>query len=158
MSYEKYYHAVVKAPFGAVGIVMVNDYLTKVELLVTDSRPISCETPLAAAVAAKIKDYFQNPAEPLNIQLKIAGSDFQQRVWMRLLQIPPGNTQTYGQMATLLNSSARAVGNAYRSNPCPLVIPCHRVVSKTGLVGFFGQGAGPKLEIKRWLLTHEGWL
>ena len=92
--YGKNYHAVVKTPFGAVGIVMVDDYLTKVELLVTDSRPISCKTPLAAAVAAKIKDYFQNLAEPLKILLKIAGSDFQQRVWMRLLQIPPGYIHT----------------------------------------------------------------
>ncbi len=92
------------------------------------------------------------------MKLKTGGTDFQQNVWKRLLQIPLGSTATYGQLADELNSSPRAVGNACRGNPCPLVIPCHRVVGKSGLGGFSGQVSGPKLAIKRWLLTHEGWL
>ena len=50
----------------------------------------------------------------------------------------------------------RAVGQACRANPCPIVVPCHRVVAVKGLGGFAGDRDGRKLAIKRWLLRHEG--
>lgn len=152
------YQAVVDAPFGSIGIRMVDGHVINIDLLTLRLKPISCIDGPAAGIVQMIKHYLHNPATALNTKLKINGTDFQQRVWRRLQQIPIGSTETYGQLADELNSSARAVGNACRSNPCPLVIPCHRVVSKSGLGGFSGQLSGPKLEIKRWLLTHEGWL
>jgi methylated-DNA-[protein]-cysteine S-methyltransferase len=69
--------------------------------------------------------------------------------------IPCGQTRTYGEMAAQIGSSAQAVGQACGSNPVPVVIPCHRVVSKLGLGGFMRHAEGEALDIKRWLLAHE---
>ena len=94
--------------------------------------------------------YFQQAKEQLD------GTPFQRRVWQVLQKIPSGSTMTYGEVAQQIGSGARAVGNACRANPCPLIVPCHRVVGVDGLGGFSGERGGEKLEIKRWLLQHEG--
>jgi len=153
------YQSVVYAPFGSVGIVLQQGCLRKIDLLWTrDPGVFAQDDGAEPGVARKIRRYLQDPSVDLTTPLAIRGSEFQHRVWRCLRQIPVGETRTYGELAEVLHSSARAVGNACRSNPCPLVIPCHRVVGKAGLGGFSGQTSGPGLEIKRWLLSHEGWL
>ena len=74
--------------------------------------------------------------------------------------IPCGHVLTYGEIAAQLGSSPRAVGQACGNNPIPIVIPCHRVVAKSGMGGFMHHNGGFALDIKRWLLAHEGgdWL
>jgi methylated-DNA-[protein]-cysteine S-methyltransferase len=109
-------------------------------------------------VIQAIQAYLEDPSFRFCFEPLLEGTAFQQRVWHELLQIPLGHTLTYGQLARQLGSSPRAIGNACRANPCPLVVPCHRVVGKTGLGGFAGKNSGPKLQIKRWLLMHEGGL
>jgi methylated-DNA-[protein]-cysteine S-methyltransferase len=104
-----------------------------------------------------LRDYFANGQTLINLPLDLRGTDFQRRVWQALLQIPPGQTRSYGQLAQQLGSSARAVGNACRANPCPIVVPCHRVLARNGLGGYAGETQeGEQLQIKRWLLRHEG--
>jgi methylated-DNA-[protein]-cysteine S-methyltransferase len=107
---------------------------------------------LAAPVAA----YFDDPSRHIALPTRCRGTDFQRRVWQAIAAIPPGATRTYGELAQALGSAARAVGGACRANPCPLVVPCHRVVARTGLGGFAGDRDGRLLEIKRRLLAHEG--
>jgi methylated-DNA-[protein]-cysteine S-methyltransferase len=58
-------------------------------------------------------------------------------------------------LAAGLKSAAQAVGQACGANPIPIIIPCHRVVGKTGLGGFMRHASGDPLDIKRWLLAHE---
>ena len=70
--------------------------------------------------------------------------------------IPRGQTRQYGELAAQIGSSARAVGQACGNNPIPVVIPCHRVVGKSGMGGFMHHSGGYALDIKRWLLAHEG--
>jgi methylated-DNA-[protein]-cysteine S-methyltransferase len=82
-------------------------------------------------------------------------SGFQRRVLQTLYaEIGFGHTVTYGDLATMAGrpEAARAVGVAMATNPIPIVVPCHRVVASGGALGGFGGG----LEMKRWLLTHEG--
>lgn len=62
---------------------------------------------------------------------------------------------TYGEVAKIVGTSPRIVGNACRRNPIPLIIPCHRVLAKAGLGGYFGVDHEHFLQIKRWLLAHE---
>jgi methylated-DNA-[protein]-cysteine S-methyltransferase len=100
--------------------------------------------------------YFKNSDHRFGLPLRLCGTGFQQRVWKELRKIPAGSVMTYGELADKLRTSARAVGNACRSNPCPIVIPCHRVVSVNGLGGYGGHTTGPVAERKRWLLRHEG--
>ena len=86
-----------------------------------------------------------------------AGTDFQQAVWKLLLEIPYGETSTYGAIASRLVSvgrkaSAQAVGGAVGHNPISLLIPCHRVLGSDGsLIGYAGG-----IEKKRALLELEG--
>ena len=83
------------------------------------------------------------------------GTDFQLKVWHQLTAIPYGDTVTYGEVSDTLNSSARAVGGACRRNPIPVIVPCHRVTSATGIGGFSGRVVGKFIERKQWLLQHE---
>ncbi|KAM5241595.1 methylated-DNA--protein-cysteine methyltransferase isoform 1-T6 [Hipposideros larvatus] len=77
-----------------------------------------------------------------------------QVLWTLLKAVRFGDVVTYQQLAALAGSpkAARAVGGAMRSNPVPILIPCHRVVLSTGAIGNYSGGAA----IKRWLLAHEG--
>ena len=81
------------------------------------------------------------------------GTPFQQRVWQALLEIPYGETRTYGQVAEQVGMprAARAVGQAVGRNPLPIIVPCHRVVASDGLGGF-----GSCLSTKIRLLALEG--
>ena len=62
---------------------------------------------------------------------------------------------TYGELADRLDSGARAVGNACRHNPVSIIVPCHRVVSASGLGGYSGKTDGREINRKKWLLGHE---
>lgn len=85
----------------------------------------------------------------------LKATDFQKRVWAELLKIPPGQTVTYSELANKLNSHPRAIGQACRSNPLPVTIPCHRVVGKNNLGGYFGHTQGELLDKKKKLLESE---
>ena len=108
--------------------------------------------------AELLQRYLADSHTHIPLQIPIVGTVFQRRVWRALQRIPVGEVRTYGELATELGSCARAVAQACRANPLPILIPCHRVVSASGLGGYMGQSDGPLLEIKRWLLHHEGYV
>ena len=107
------------------------------------------------AIAQQLCDYNQQAHNDWLLDLSDKGTSFQRKVWRYLQTIPMGTTQSYGEVAKALNSSARAVGNACRANPFLLVVPCHRVVKKTGIGGFGGKIDGDAVAIKQRLLAHE---
>ena len=83
------------------------------------------------------------------------GSEFQEKVWRTLLEIPVGQVRSYREIADLLGQpkAAQAVGNANGQNPILLRIPCHRVIGSNGMMtGYAGE-----LWRKEWLLRHEGY-
>ncbi|MGE4351121.1 MAG: methylated-DNA--[protein]-cysteine S-methyltransferase [Bdellovibrionales bacterium] len=82
----------------------------------------------------------------------LVGTDFQHRVWAALLDIPAGETVTYGELAARIGKpkAARSVGTALGANPVPVIVPCHRVIGANGLGGF-SSGIG----IKKRLLEAE---
>ena len=90
--------------------------------------------------------------DPEALLLSPSGTAFQQTVWQQLLQIPYGETMTYGNLAQRIGcGSARAVGGAVGRNPISIIIPCHRVVGADGSLTGYAGGT----EYKRWLLAHE---
>ncbi len=103
----------------------------------------------------ELQHYLNNPTESLTINLKKQGSVFRNKVWAEMCKIPVGQTLTYSALAKRIDSGARAVANACRDNPFPVIIPCHRVVSVSGLGGYMGQTSGRELEIKKKLLANE---
>lgn len=113
------------------------------------------ETRAPKAIRMALTDYFGGDLAALKtIEWRIAGTDFQRKVWMALPKITPGKTMSYGALAAKLGSpnAMRAVGHANGSNPISVVIPCHRLIAADGSLVKYGSG----LERKRWLLEHEG--
>lgn len=114
--------------------------------------------PILEQTAKWLDGYFAGIPQELEIPLAARGTPFQEAVWKLLLEIPFGETRTYGALARVLAAqmgkarmSAQAVGGAVGANPISILIPCHRVVGAGGkLTGYAGG-----LEKKQWLLTHE---
>jgi methylated-DNA-[protein]-cysteine S-methyltransferase len=116
------------------------------------------DDPLGWKVAEQLREYFAGTRRDFDLPLSPEGTEFRRRVWNALREIPYGQTRTYGQVADALECRApRAVGQANRHNPIPIVIPCHRVLAFNGIGGYAGQwDKGEGLDRKRWLLRHEG--
>lgn len=151
------YDACVKTPFANLGLCFQGKYLVGIDFIEKIESGVA-QTAEAGSTREQIDRYCQEQIPRLNfdIKLKTMGTVFQQKVWKALQQIPAGEVVTYGELAKQLKTSARAVGNACRRNPIPVVIPCHRVVSSSGIGGFAGSTKGRLLDIKKWLLNHEG--
>ena len=137
----------VETPIGTVHLAVEGDALCALRF----------EAPFAGvrertSASDQVRAYFDGDVRALErVALKPAGTPFQLRVWNALLQIPPGETRTYGQLARMLGTHPRAVGSANGANPVSLAIPCHRVVGFDGKLCGYAWGE----ERKRWLLAHE---
>jgi len=149
------YQAKLSAPFGMLGIRCDDEALTGIDFLHAGEQPQRATSALAENVCGQLLCYFENPDVEFLIRLKLTATPHRQKVWQAMLSIPRGETRSYGELATELHSSARAVGQACGANPIPIVIPCHRVVGRAGLGGFMHHASGDPVEIKRWLLAHE---
>jgi methylated-DNA-[protein]-cysteine S-methyltransferase len=103
----------------------------------------------------QFKQYWLNTGIGIHIKLLKQGSPYRHKVLAELCKIPFGETLTYSALARKIGSSARAVGNACRDNPYPVIIPCHRVVSVSGRGGYCGQTEGDFMTIKDNLLDYE---
>jgi len=146
--------AMVDTPVGAIAIAWREGLVTGVDLE-PNAMDVGSER-LPAFIAEGLDAYFRDGSVRLDLPVALQGTPFQGRVWQVLQSILPGRTVSYGALARRLGTSARAVGGACRANPCPILVPCHRVVAATGLGGFAGDISGRKLEVKRRLLRHEG--
>jgi methylated-DNA-[protein]-cysteine S-methyltransferase len=152
------FSAIVAAPFGAIGIRAEAGVLRELVYLPSSYREKEPVDPLSEQAAKQLERYFSEPDFKFDLPLAKAGTAFQQKVWNVISAIPRGDVLTYGEVARIIQSAPRAVGQACGANWFPLVIPCHRVTATGGLGGFANQddAAGFHLGVKRWLLTHEG--
>lgn len=109
---------------------------------------------LGRRLEGELKEYFEGTLREFRTPLVAPGSEFQQRVWTALRDIPYGSTRSYAAQAEMIGSpgAVRAVGRANGDNRIAIVIPCHRVVGSDGALTGYGGG----LWRKRWLLHHEG--
>lgn len=101
----------------------------------------------------QIDEYFQGKRSVFDLNLKAEGTEFQQKVWKSLIDVPYGETACYGDIAVAVgnNKASRAVGGANNKNKIAIIIPCHRIVGADGsLTGYAGG-----LWRKEWLLKHE---
>jgi methylated-DNA-[protein]-cysteine S-methyltransferase len=113
------------------------------------------ESPVLAAATEQLDQYFNGQRPTFDLPLDYHGTEFQNRVWRALQDIPYGTTTTYGALARALGwegaHTARAVGAAVGATPIPIVIPCHRVIGADGSLTGYGGG----LQRKRSLLELE---
>ncbi|MDR0230227.1 MAG: methylated-DNA--[protein]-cysteine S-methyltransferase [Flavobacteriaceae bacterium] len=103
----------------------------------------------------KVSEVFNRQGDLSEIKLHLKGTPFQLKVWEALLKIPEGRLTTYGQLAVQLDNAgaSRAVGTAIGRNPVAVLIPCHRVIQQTGLLGGYMWGPERKQLIVGWELT-----
>jgi len=156
-------HIVIDSPVGPLTIVAEEGQIRCLYMDLQRHRPHESDlgepdprareaAPFKAA-ADQLDAYFAGELTRFDLPLAPRGSDFQRRVWMALQEIPYGETESYGELATRIGSpgAARAVGLANGKNPIGIVIPCHRVVGSNGSLTGYGGG----LERKRALLDLE---
>ena len=104
-------------------------------------------------VYTQVNEYLTGRRKQFDVPLKYQGTQFQQSVWQELQKIPYGETRSYQEIAAVIGNekAVRAVGQANNKNPILLIIPCHRVIHKSGYISGFACG----VEVKRYLLELE---
>jgi methylated-DNA-[protein]-cysteine S-methyltransferase len=124
------------------------------EISILDEGIISSMIPVVLQEAAsQLNDYFEGKRTDFTFKLNPSGTDFQEKVWKGLLEIPFGKTMSYLELSKKLGDvkAIRAVASANGKNPLWIVVPCHRVIGTDGsLTGYAGG-----LWRKKWLLEHE---
>jgi methylated-DNA-[protein]-cysteine S-methyltransferase len=154
---EQQYAVIFTTDIATIGLKFEGCRLTKLDYLnnKTDKAAIN---KLAESTKNKIEEYLKPNSEIISIkvELQLNVTSFQKKVLKQLQRIPYGETRSYGEIAKILDTSPRAVGNACRNNPVPVIIPCHRVVAANGIGGYDGATQGRVLDIKYQLLKLEG--
>ncbi len=150
------------SPIGLIHVVVDEIGVRKVEIFEEDwveykkeYEPIHIDKELCKEVIAQLDEYFKGKRKNFDIPLSIEGTEFRKKVWKALQEIPYGEIRNYLQIAEAIGNpkALRAVGQANKSNQLPIIIPCHRVIGKSGnLVGF----AGNRTPTQRLLLEIEG--
>lgn len=157
---SQYVYKTMPSPVGELTLVGSDRGLAAV--LWKNDRPILVKTeamkedahhPILLETQRQLEEYFAGTRKTFTLDLDFMGTDFQKSVWNALLQIPFGETRTYGEIAKQLGNvkATRAVGAANGKNPIPIIAPCHRVIGATGDLTGFGGG----LERKARLLDLE---
>jgi methylated-DNA-[protein]-cysteine S-methyltransferase len=141
----------VNTPAGTLSLTHINSVICQLDWDLNPPVNDSQDHELHQKFAA----FWIDPSQTISVKLLKQGSDYRHRVWKALNNIPLGTTLNYSGLANIINSSARAVGNACRDNPYPVIIPCHRVVSVSGMGGYCGQTEGDLMTIKSKLLNYE---
>jgi methylated-DNA-[protein]-cysteine S-methyltransferase len=143
-------HTTISSPIGPLRVTVAADgALTRIDFGPGDVS----DDPRFSRVTAQLEEYFSGQRTTFDLVLRPQGGAFEQRVWAELLQIPYGETASYGDIAQRVGhpGKARAVGAANARNPIAIVCPCHRVIGSDGsLTGYAGG-----LDSKRALLALE---
>ena len=134
-------------------IVIKDNAVVELNYSVSDCVVVSESTAMEQRAQRQLEEYFAGRRQTFDLPLRPHGTDFQRRVWEQLLQIPYGQTATYGEIAKRIGNpnAGRAVGQACNANPIPIFIPCHRVVGSNSRLTGFALG----LDVKTALLELE---
>ncbi len=148
-----FYNAIIQTPLGKLGILTANQLLTKIDFLTPESALIKPKDEFLSNIVDQLNHYFKYPGFQFTIPYQLQGTSFQICVWEALSKITLQKNISYGMLAKKLKTGARAIGNACRMNPLPILIPCHRVVAQKTLGGYKGK----QITLKKWLLNHENY-
>lgn len=150
------FHFTYKTKLGEVIVLYNNKGVCEVKLPYDNLDSLDGSKYMEASRIKKYLDDYFNGVEPENLDININVTEFQKKVYDVLCTTKRGDTLTYGAIAKLIGcSSPRAVGQALKKNPIPILIPCHRVVGRNWDGGFGGETVGEKMDFKRFLLEIE---
>ncbi|MFJ3821925.1 methylated-DNA--[protein]-cysteine S-methyltransferase [Streptomyces nodosus] len=151
-------HTVIDSPYGPLTLVADDGGLCGLYMVGQRHRPPEetfgepDEQPFGEAIE-QLGAYFEGELKDFTLELCLAGTPFQRKVWEQLRLIPYGETRSYGELADALGNpgASRAVGLANGRNPIGIIVPCHRVVGANGSLTGYGGG----LDRKKRLLDFE---
>jgi methylated-DNA-[protein]-cysteine S-methyltransferase len=147
--------AFVDGPVGRLRLLASTGGLAAVYWRDSDGPPADRgSSPVLEEAARQLAQYFRGERDTFDLPLApIGGTPFEREVWTELARIPHGETISYAKLAERVGrpKAVRAVGRANAKNPLSIVVPCHRVIGKSGVLTGYSGG----LEAKRWLLDHE---
>ena len=148
--------ATIETPLGGISCFYDEHYVYRINF---DSAPHQIIHPnhqVYQAIETQLRAYFRGHCHALvATPHTLRGYRFPTYCVALFIRHSRRRTRTYGQIARQLNTSPRAIGQACKRNPLPLLIPCHRVVAESSIGGYAGPSLGRMLNIKRWLLHHE---
>jgi methylated-DNA-[protein]-cysteine S-methyltransferase len=149
-------YTTVSSPIGELMLCGDDDALTALHLPGHWAKPAAGwrrDDARFADVALQLDEYFAGERTTFDVPLRMQGGPFEREVWAELLQIPYGETASYGEIARRVGKphASRAVGAANGRNPVAIIVPCHRVIGSDGTLTGYGGG----LERKRALLDLE---
>lgn len=147
----------METPLGILRITAENGKIKEIHSMRKDEprSETTCRDWIIEEAEKQLSEYFDGKRRNFELKLDFSsGSEFQQKIWKVLSEIPYGKTLSYGQVARLAGNpkGSRACGNAVGANPFLIVIPCHRVIKGDGSIGGFGAG----IEKKKILFGIEG--
>jgi methylated-DNA-[protein]-cysteine S-methyltransferase len=146
--------AYINSPLGITKIVGDEDGIAVISVSDVGTNEVSLEIPnVLKETVSQLEEYFEGKRTDFNLKLNLQGTEFQQKVWKALLEIPYGKTISYMDQTKKLGDikAIRAVASANGKNPLWIVVPCHRVIGTNGsLTGYAGE-----IWRKKWLLEHE---
>lgn len=140
----------IASPHGPLSVTEIDGAIVAIEWK-TPENPQS--SPLIEETGKQLAAYFDGKLKDFDLPLRPRGDEFQQSVCRLMLEIPYGETTTYGAIAEKLDTYGQPVGQACGGNSIPIIIPCHRVLAVDGIGGYSGDGG---IERKIELLKLEG--
>lgn len=144
----------INSPLGITKIIGDKNGISVISVSDVGTNEISETIPeVLKDAVSQLKEYFEGKRTDFNLKLNPKGTEFQQKVWKALLEIPYGKTVSYMDQTKKLGDvkAIRAVASANGKNPLWIVVPCHRVIGTNGsLTGYAGE-----IWRKKWLLEHE---
>ena len=141
-----------RTKYGWISAFEEKGKITEIKFLKTKNKNIGTSR-ILQKLRGKIQSYFSKKTTSFNISLDIRGSLLQKKIWKELKKIPYGKTKSYGEIAKIVKTSPRYVGNVCGQNKHILLIPCHRVIRTDGTLGGFSGTGG--LTLKKRLLKLE---
>ena len=141
-----------RTKYGWISALEEKGKITEIKFLKTKNKNIGTSR-ILQRLRDKIQSYFSNKITSFNLPLDIRGSMLQKKIWKELKKIPYGKTKSYGEIAKIVKTSPRYVGNVCGQNKHLLLIPCHRVIRTDGTLGGFSGTGG--LTLKKRLLKLE---
>ena len=139
-----------KSKFGWISASEKNNKILSVSFVKTNNKGKSI---LLNKLKKNLINYFFKKTKKINPNILLEGSKLQIKIWKELIKIPYGKTKSYGEIAKIVKTSPRYVGNVCGQNKHLLIVPCHRVIRTDGSLGGFSSSGG--LLLKKRLLNME---
>lgn len=151
------YNSILKTPLGNLLLTTNEKELLSVEFTAKKNVDSVRKPEILKQTEKQLIEYFSGKRRKFDLKKKYSGTEFQVKVWKALERIPYGKTVSYGYIAKKTENpkASRAVGNANNKNKISIIIPCHRVIAKSGKLSGYGGGVDKKEYLLEFEREHE---